>query len=363
MADNLGRFIITFVLAVALGALLTRFFIYLANKFRILDYPKAERKIHSEPIPLLGGSAIYLSFLLVVLFMWQNHQLLDNRLSGPMIIWFLLAGLILVINGIIDDKWSLPAYMTIWGPIMASILVIIGGLKIIYITNPNGGILYLNNVFSSIFSWQGADYSFAWLSIIITFLWLLATTYTTKLLDGIDGLTSSIGLVASLVIFVVSLSWDVVGSTTSILSLALAGSILGFLFFNWYPAKIFLGEGGSTFIGFSLGVLAIISGSKIATAILVMGLPLLDIIWVIARRVKAKRPIWRGDKNHLHFRLLDAGLSQRQVVIFFSIISLLFGLLSIIFTTKAKIGALIVVIVLMFIVSTWLNYRLKQNHV
>jgi len=223
--------------------------------------------------------------------------------------------------------------------------------------------LYLNNVFSSIFSWQGADYSFAWLSIIITFLWLLATTYTTKLLDGIDGLTSSIGLVASLVIFVVSLSWDVVGSTTSILSLALAGSILGFLFFNWYPAKIFLGEGGSTFIGFSLGVLAIISGSKIATAILVMGLPLLDIIWVIARRVKAKRPIWRGDKNHLHFRLLDAGLSQRQVVIFFSIISLLFGLLSIIFTTKAKIGALIVVIVLMFIVSTWLNYRLKQNHV
>ena len=360
--DNLSRFIFTFILAVLLGALFTKIFIYLANRFKILDYPRATRKIHNQPMPLLGGVAIYLSFLTVIILMWQNHQLLDSRLSGTMIVWFLLAGLVLVINGIIDDKWSLPAYLTIWGPIIASILVIIGGLKITYITNPEGGILYLNSVFSSIFNWQGADYSFAWLSIIITFLWLLGTTYTTKLLDGIDGLTSSIGLVASLVIFVLSLSWDVVGSTTSILSLALAGSILGFLFFNWYPAKIFLGEGGSTLIGFSLGVLSIISGSKIATAILVMGLPLLDIIWVIARRIKSKRPIWQGDKNHLHFRLLDAGLSQRQVVFFFSIISLLFGLLSIIFTTKAKIGALVVVIILMFIVSTWLNYRLKQNN-
>jgi len=363
MVDNFSRFIFTFVLAVLLGALFTKVFIFLANKFKILDYPRSDRKIHNRPIPLLGGTAIYLSFLTIVILMWQSHQLLDSRLSGAMIVWFLLAGLVLVVNGIIDDKWSLPAYVTIWGPIIASILAIIGGLKIVYVTNPEGGILYLNSVFSSIFQWQGADYSFAWLSIIITFLWLLGTTYTTKLLDGIDGLTSSIGLVASLVIFVVSLSWDVVGSTTSILSLALAGSILGFLFFNWYPAKIFLGEGGSTFIGFSLGVLSIISGSKIATAILVMGLPLLDIIWVIARRLKAKQPIWQGDKNHLHFRLLDAGLSQRQVVIFFSMVSLLFGLLSIIFTTKAKIGALVFVVILMFIVSTWLNYRLKQDHV
>jgi UDP-N-acetylmuramyl pentapeptide phosphotransferase/UDP-N-acetylglucosamine-1-phosphate transferase len=123
-----------------------------------------------------------------------------------------------------------------------------------------------------------------------------------------------------------------------------------------------LGEGGSTFIGFALGVLSIISGSKIATALLVMGLPVLDILWVIIRRIKNKRPIYQGDNEHLHFRLMRAGLNQKQTVLFMSFVSLCFGFVSILFTTKAKIGALVIVIVLMFILSSFLNYKLKETN-
>lgn len=322
----------------------------MARKLNILDRPSQERKIHKQPTPLLGGLAIYTAFLFTILILWQGKLLLDGRVDMELIAWFLLGGLILMINGYLDDKYSLQPYISILGPILASLIVICGGLKIAYISNPAGGILYLD----SIFGWD-------FIAIILTFLWLLGITYTTKLLDGIDGLSSSIGLIASLIIFGVSLNWDVVGSSTSLLSLALAGSIFGFLMFNWYPAKVFLGEGGSTFIGFALGVLSIISGSKIATALLVMGLPVLDIFWVIIKRVRLGKAIWHGDQEHLHFRMLRSGFSQKQIVFFLSAVSLLFGAISIFFTTKIKIGALIIVFVLMFALSAWLNYRLSAK--
>lgn len=328
----------------------------LARRYQILDYPQADRKIHQTPLPLLGGVAIYSAWVLVILFLNLAGQLLDHKISNTMLFGFLLGGLVLVVNGILDDKYHLPAAVTIWGPIMATLLVIWSGLEITHITHPAGGVLYLNNFFGN------SSLLLLGLPPVITFLWLMGITYTTKLLDGIDGLTSSIGLVASLVIFMVSLSWDVRGSTTSLLTLALAGAIFGFLILNWHPAKVFLGEGGSTLIGFSLGVLAVISGSKIATALLVMGLPLLDIFWVVVRRLKRGQVFWRGDREHLHFRLLAAGWGQRQIVFFLSLISFCFGLISIFFTTKAKIGALVFLLVFMFALSSWLNYKLKIRH-
>ncbi|MBU1203327.1 undecaprenyl/decaprenyl-phosphate alpha-N-acetylglucosaminyl 1-phosphate transferase [Patescibacteria group bacterium] len=348
MPVNIEKFFFVFFLSFVLSFIFSRLFIFLANRFNILDRPHLERKIHQKPIPLLGGMAVYIAFVLTVLILWQKGQLLDPRMDMNLVWIFLISGLILALGGFLDDKMSLPPYISILGPILACLLIVLAGLKIAYITNPAGGILYLEYIFPLDF-----------IPIVLTFIWLLGITYTTKLLDGIDGLASSIGLIASLVIFIVSLSWDVVGSTTSILSLALGGSIFGFLIFNWHPAKIFLGEGGSTFIGFALGVLSIISGSKIATALLVMGLPVLDIFWVIIRRLKRKQAIWQGDQDHLHFRLLRSGFSQKQVVLFFIVVSLCFGLISIVFTTKAKIGALFMILALMFILSSWLNYKLN----
>ncbi|MCB9802519.1 undecaprenyl/decaprenyl-phosphate alpha-N-acetylglucosaminyl 1-phosphate transferase [Candidatus Nomurabacteria bacterium] len=354
MLDVKLKFVLVFLSSLILSALFTRLMIFLAKKWDILDRPGQLRKIHQKAIPLLGGWAIYAAILVVVLYLWWQGQLIDAKISASLVFYFLVAGLILMISGFFDDKFSLSSKISILGPLIASSLMLFAGLKIAYLTSWQGGIFYLEHLFD--------NFALAnFLMFALTFFWLLGTTYTTKILDGLDGLASSIGLVASLVIFIVSLSWDVSGSTTSLLSLSLAGAILGFLIFNWHPAKIFLGEAGSTFIGFSLGVLAIISGSKIATALLVMGLPALDILWVIVHRLKNHQAFWQGDNQHLHFRLLRVGFSQQQVVLFISFLSLLFGLVSIFFTTRAKLGALLILLALMFVLSAWLNYRLSQK--
>ena len=161
--------------------------------------------------------------------------------------------------------------------------------------------------------------------------------YTTKFLDGLDGLVSGIGTLGALILFIVSLFWDVPMSATSVLCLILAGALLGFLKYNFYPAKIFLGEAGSTFIGFMLGVLAIISGAKIATALLIMGIPVLDVIWVIIRRLISHKHFYAGDRKHFHFRLLDAGLSHRQAVLFLYALTLIFGSSSLFLQSQDKI--------------------------
>lgn len=357
MPDNWLNFILIFAAATLLSVIMTKAVMALARRYKIFDYPSGERKIHTAPIPLLGGSAVYGSWLIAVLFLYFSGQLRDVwAAQGPLLWCFLLAGLVLIVNGILDDKYNLPASVTILGPIVAAAVVMAGGLAITHITHPTGGVIYLNNLFGN------GSLSLLWLPPLVTFLWLLGVTYTTKLLDGLDGLTASIGLVASIIIFVVSLSWDVRGSSTSLLTVALAGAIFGFLVFNWHPARIFLGEGGSTFIGFALGVLAVISGSKIATALLVMGLPVLDIFWVVIRRLRRGQAWWRGDREHLHFRLLSAGWQQRHVVFFFILVSLTFGVISIFFTTKTKIGALVVLLIFMFALSSWLSYKLKARH-
>ncbi|MFA5126649.1 MAG: MraY family glycosyltransferase [Patescibacteria group bacterium] len=346
-----SKIIFVFCLAFVLALVLTKLVMIFASKYQIVDRPElAARKIHTQALPLAGGIAIYLSWLLVVIFLWLNNSLIDTRVNTDLLVWFLLGGLLLVLAGLADDKWHLPAKWSIWGPILAIMVLMLAGLKVSYITNPGGGVLYLDH-------WWGGFFS-----IILTFVWLLGMTYTTKLLDGLDGLATSIGLVASIVIFLVSLSWDVVGSTTSWLAISLAGVLAGFLFWNWQPAKIFLGEGGSTLIGFTLGVLAIISGSKIATALLVMGLPVLDILIVIIRRLIKHKPWWQGDQEHLHFRLLSAGLKQYQAVLLLSFISLAFGLVSLFVTTRAKLSALVLLIIIMLAISLWLNYKLKNKN-
>jgi len=210
-----------------------------------------------------------------------------------------------------------------------------------YITNPLGGIIYITS---------------SLLSALVIFFWLMGMMYTTKLLDGLDGLVSGVCVIASVILFCVSLFWDIDQSGTSILALILAGATLGFLIFNFYPAQIFLGEGGSTFLGFMLGILAIISGAKIATTLLIMGIPILDVGWVIARRLfKEKRSAFLADKKHLHHQLLGLGLNQRQVVFILYFLTLLFGSMAIFQETVGKLisfGILILVMIIFTIIVT-----------
>ncbi len=322
---------------------------YLANKYNISDVP-SPRKVHDKIIPLMGGVAVFLAFIITTFLLW--NKLLDGVIEAKHLIGIIIASVIIMIGGILDDKYNLRARYQIMFPVIATIVVIVSGIGIKYITNPLGGFIHFDEFKILLFWYDGLPYYFTVFADLFTFAWLMGMMYVTKLLDGLDGLASGIGIIGSFIIYFVSLFWDVANSATSILALIIAGSLLGFLVWNWHPAKIFLGEGGSVFIGFILGVLAIISGGKIATALLVMGIPILDVAWVIIRRVFFNHGrIAQADRKHLHHRLLDIGLSHRQTVVFLYIITGIFGLVSISQHSMGKLTTLAIMVLFMAILA------------
>jgi len=352
-------YIFPFIFSLLLVQPLTLFVYRLAKKFRILDQPDSNRKLHQRAVPLLGGVALGVGFIFCVFLFIFLDFFADGRLLGNHIYALLVASFLLILGGILDDKFQLsPGRQFIW-PLAAVVVVLLAGIQIHYITNPLGGILYFD-------TWQVflGKYTLLPLPIIFSFFWLLGMIYTTKFLDGLDGLVSGMTFLGAFFIFLVSLVWDVPYSGTSVLALLVAGLMFGFLFWNFYPAKIFLGESGSTLAGLWLGVLAIISGGKIATALLVMGLPILDVVWVILRRLFwEKRSPTAGDRKHLHFRLLSAGFSHRQAVLFLYLIAVLFGSVALLQNSKGKLWLLLALLVIMILIASVLFLIYKKNNV
>ena len=349
-------YIIPLIFSFISALFLTRQIRGLALRYNIVDAPINERKIQIGQVPLLGGLAVYASFVLTLFIVWPLGWLSDGKITSSQIVGVILGGLILCVMGFLDDKYNIRTKSFI-GPLLAAILAVALGITVTYITNPftagtglyGRSLLYFSGTIGPLFS----------------FFWLLGMMYTTKFLDGLDGLVSGIGAIGAIILFIVSLFWDVPQSGTSILCLILAGSCLGFLRYNWHPAKIFLGESGSVFIGFMLGVLSIISGAKIATALLIMGIPILDVAWVILRRIfKEHKSPFAADAKHLHFRLLQVGFSHRGAVLFLYFLSLIFGVSSLFLQSKNKIVALLILIIIMLILAVALvvAYKIKQKN-
>jgi UDP-N-acetylmuramyl pentapeptide phosphotransferase/UDP-N-acetylglucosamine-1-phosphate transferase len=214
-----------------------------------------------------------------------------------------------------------------------------------------GGVMYLDTIKIKIFTINNLPYHIVLLADLFAFFWLMTMTYTTKFLDGLDGLVSGITTICAVILFALSLNKEVAQPETALLAIIFAGASLGFLIFNFHPAKIFLGEGGSLYTGFMLGVLAIISGAKIATALLILGIPLLDVLWVIFRRIFLKSSPFMADKKHLHFRLLDIGLSHRMAVALLWLLSLIFGIAALFLGSQQKLISLIILFILMIILA------------
>jgi len=186
--------------------------------------------------------------------------------------------------------------------------------------------------------------------------------YTTKLLDGIDGLVTGVSAIGGLVIFLFTITTKYYQPDIGLAALILTGVCLGFLVFNWHPAKIFLGEGGSLLLGYVLGVLAIISGGKIAITLLIMGIPILDVAWTIIRRVaRGKNPFKFADRGHLHFRLVDSGLGVKKTVLVFYAFALIFGLSGLFLQSRGKMLALIILFAVMIIMIITLSYWRKTE--
>lgn len=339
MLFYLQIFIITLLLAVGLTFLVLQ----LARKLDITDQPDVDRKFHQGHVPLLGGLAIFLAFF-VVLFFCRDKLLAGDLLPFQWFGFFIGAGF-LMIGGFLDDKYNLKPIQQFIFPCLAIISVIAGGVQIEKITNPLGGYFYLGSA-----------------SAILIALWLLGMIYTTKLLDGLDGLVSGLTAIGALVIFLFTESAKYYQPDIALAALVLAAASLGFLFFNWHPARVFLGEGGSLFLGYALGVLAVISGGKIAIALLVMGIPILDVVWTILRRlINGKNPFKFADRQHLHFRLLEAGLTVRKTVLLFYAISITFGLSALFLQSIGKVFALITLASIMLLIVIFFAYLDRKS--
>ncbi len=343
-----GYFIITFFASLFATALVR----ILMQKYHIVDAPRTEkRKIHKKKIPLGGGMAIFFSFFLITFLLLSSH--FGNDVL-PRHIWGLFwGGLVLMIGGLLDDKYNLRAKKQIIFPILAATIIIAFGIGPHEITNPWGGVVSLDQWTLSL---AGLG-NWVILADLVVFFWLMGMMFTTKFLDGLDGLVTGVVTIGAMMIFALSLQEPWYQPEVALLSIIFAGSCLGFLAWNWHPAKIFLGEGGSLFTGFMIGALAIISGGKIATTLLVMGIPALDVIRVIIRRIQKKKPIHVGDSEHLHFKLIESGLTQKQAVLLMYAISFLFGVTTLFLQSSEKMIALVLLFILMLLLGVWFSKK------
>ena len=185
--------------------------------------------------------------------------------------------------------------------------------------------------------------------------------FTTKFLDGLDGLVAGIGLIAGLTLFGLSLGEQVQQPITASFAIIVVGALAGYLIYAFHPASIFLGEGGSTLIGFLLGVLSVILGGKIATALLVMGIPILDVAWVILQRLWSRSSPFKGDRLHIHFKLIDLGFSQRQTALLLYGLSAVFGFTAVFLQSMGKLVALAILVAIMGALVLWVLYLYRRK--
>ncbi len=327
---------------------LTIVFRYLATRLNIVDKPKSHpKKVHKITIPKLGGNAIFISVAVCVTGLLLTSTSLT---AGDVTEWhylgLLIGGFVLMLGGFLDDKYDLPPKFSFVAPVLAALAAILFGVEVEKLTNPLGGVVYLSSIQSD----------------ILVFVWLMLVMYTTKFLDGLDGLATSVSTVGAVMVLLLSLTVAYFQPDVALLAAIVIGAELGFLFWNFHPATIVLGEGGSTLVGFLLGALAVISGGKLATALLVLGIPFLDVVWVVSRRFKKGgfKQIVKGDRKHLHHRLLSLGLGQKQIVFLYVFVAAGFGVLTIFLQSREKLVALVLLLIMMFLAASFFVRREKK---
>lgn len=309
----------------------------LAHKVNAIDVPRDERRIHKKPIPRMGGLAIYIAFIIGMFLNIKNFSMND---------WGIVLGAtVIVIGGVIDDIKDLKPKYKLLFQIIASITLILFGIKVNLITN----------IFGS-----GKDFiNVGVLGIPITIIWVIGITNAFNLIDGLDGLAAGVGFISSVTLFIVAFING--RENAAFLTVILAGSILGFLPFNFNPASIFMGDTGSQLLGFILAAISIDGAIKSATALVIavpllaLGLPIYDTLFAMIRRKLNGKPIMQADKGHLHHRLLGLGLSQRQAVIIIYLINAILGGIAIIAMqiSSEKAYFLLALVVIIITFTSW----------
>lgn len=317
-------YILALIIALLASFLLTPYIKQLAVKIGAVDKPD-KRKVHTQVMPRLGGLAIYLATMLaIVCSMPITRDLLGILLGGTWI----------VIVGVLDDKYSLPARVKLAGQVIAAVILVAFDVKIEWLNNPFGGYFYLE-----------------YLSIPFTVFWVISFVNVVNLIDGLDGLAAGVSGIASITVILVAVHQGYFPVAT--LTAALAGGIIGFIHYNFNPATIFMGDTGSMFIGYMLAAISIFGAVKSAATIalivpaIALGLPIMDTAFAILRRYSNGRPIFQPDKGHLHHRLLAMGLSQRQAVLLMYGISIVLCLAAFVLAeANVYVAAVVIVLIL-----------------
>jgi UDP-GlcNAc:undecaprenyl-phosphate/decaprenyl-phosphate GlcNAc-1-phosphate transferase len=342
-------FLIAVVVALVVTPLVRKFAFHVGA----VDVPRPPRNLHMKPTAKLGGIALLVATALSVgLYVWSGT--IDHAIVPLHFFLAIGAGaVVLMIGGFLDDKYELSPGVLWLFPALAALIVVMSGIGvgIHTLSNPFGAPFNLNFVLLGI----PASGVFVW-------LWMMGMMFTTKFLDGLDGLVAGIGSIASLTLFFLSLSEKVNQPITATLAIILFGALLGYLVYAFHPASIFLGDGGSLYVGFMLGALSILLGGKIATAFLVMGIPILDVAWVILRRIVTGKSPFKGDRLHLHFKLLDAGFTQKQSALILYFISALFGFTAVFLQSFGKLIALVFLFVVMGALVLLALYRQRPRN-
>lgn len=313
-------------------ALISTFFLTfpikkIAIKYNIVDFPNY-RKIHKKATPYLGGIAIFIGTTLGLLYLHPSHE---HYLE------IFLGALVIVVTGVLDDKYDIRPIVKLFGQIIAATFLISSGLIIERITLPLIGIIDLG-----IFS------------VLITILWVVGITNAINLIDGLDGLATGVTTIALTSMFVMAIIDTQVFA--AYLCVVLIGANLGFLYHNYYPAKIYMGDAGSNFLGYMIAVISMLGLFKniailsFVIPVIVLAVPIFDTLFAIIRRITNKQKISKPDNKHIHYQLLRVGFTHRQSVLIMYLFSLLFGILAIVFVNASSTVTFIVTLIILVLI-------------
>ncbi len=330
---------VIFIVALIISFALTPLAIKIAPKIGAVDIPKDDRRMHTKTMPRFGGIAIYFGSMIAFAFFLPGTT--DERMTG-----IAIGATLILIMGIVDDIRGLSAKVKLVGQIACACILYASSVRISFISDPFGeGLIE--------FHWA--------VSLIVTVMWIVGITNTINLIDGLDGLAAGVSFIATVAIAYIAY---IHGRYEICMAfMALAGSCLGFLPWNFHPAKIFMGDGGALYLGFMIAAISVMSPMKSATVIatilpiFVLALPILDTAMAILRRLKNGRPIMEADKGHLHHRIMNVGMGQKRTVLTLYCISGIMGVAAILISRDLFIDALLLIAIATTLIYVFMKDR------